>query len=41
MVADVLIIPMGGAKCREFRRIMMNYDLEEVEDENTEEDDNN
>jgi hypothetical protein len=41
MVADVLTKPMGGAKFREFRRIMMNYDLEEVEDENTEEDDNN
>ena len=38
MVADVLTKPMGGAKFREFRRIMMNYDLEEVEQENTEED---
>jgi hypothetical protein len=41
MVADVLTKPMGGAKFREFRRLMMNYDLEDMEGENTEEDDNN
>jgi len=41
MVADVLTKPMGGAKFREFRRLMMNYDLEDMEGENTEEDENN
>ena len=41
MVADLLTKPMGGAKFREFRRITMNYDLEDVENEETEEDDNN
>ncbi len=41
MVADLLTKPMGGAKFKEFRRIMMNYDLVDVENEETEEDDNN
>jgi hypothetical protein len=41
MVADVLTKPMGGAKFREFRRLMMNYDLEDMEGENTEGDENN
>ena len=40
MVTDLLTKPMGGAKFREFRRIMMNYDLEGMENEETKEDDN-
>ncbi len=41
MIADLLTKPMGGAKFREFRRtIMMNYDMEDMLNEESDEDDN-
>ncbi len=39
MIADMLTKPMGGAKFREFRRIIMTYDMEETLGEVSDEDD--